>query len=189
MDAPSTKEFEINTTDDGEKLKWKIGSLKRSLFLQGPGYYECRCRLQQKKGWWCAFGIQSPVIGCDLDEKVSGVEIDILESFKPGKIQYHNVFSHGYGENMVRFKVGGFEGASTEEFHRFGLLWDESGYTFYVDGKEDGKIEQLITARPEFILISTEVKGYRKTFQPVPEAWDAVGDTFLVDYVRVFDKK
>lgn len=89
----------------------------------------------------------------------------------------------------MRFKVGGFEGASTEEFHRFGLLWDETGYTFYVDGKEDGKIEKLITARPEFILISTEVKGYRKTFQPVPEAWDAVGDTFLVDYVRVFDKK
>lgn len=190
MDAPSNKEFTINTTDEGgEKLKWKIGPMKKSMFLHGPGYYECRCRLQQKEGWWCAFWIQSPVIGCDLDEKVSGVEIDILESFKPGKIQYHNVFARGYGEDMIRYKVGGFEGASTEEFHRFGLLWDETGYTFYVDGKEDGKIEQLVTARPEFILLSTEVKGYRKTFKPVPEAWDSVGDTFLVDYVRVFEKK
>jgi hypothetical protein len=41
-----------------------------------------------------------------------------------------------------------------------------------------------------FILISTEVKGYRKE-QHVPsqEAYDSVGDTFLVDYVRVFEKR
>lgn len=25
--------------------------------------------------------------------------------------------------------------------------------------------------------------------EPVPEAYEAVGDTFLVDYVRVFDAK
>ena len=53
-----------------------------------------------------------------------------------------------------------------------------------------GKITDKLTARPEFILISTEVKGYRKeNHAPVPEAFDALGDTFLVDYVRVFDRK
>ncbi len=190
MDAPATRDFEINTTDSGgEKLRWKIGKLRESMYLHGPGYYECRCRLQQKLGWWTAFWIQSPVIGCDLDPQVSGVEIDIMESFKPGKIAGHNVFARGYGEDLMRYKVGGMEGLSTEEFHRFGVLWDETGYTFYVDGVEDGKITQLLTARPEFILISTEVRGYRKTFQPEPEAWDAIGDTFLVDHVRVFEKR
>lgn len=191
MDQPANTEYYMaNTTDQGgEKLQWKIGPMKKSIFLHGPGYYECRCRLQQKDGWWSAFWIQSPVIGCDLDEKFSGVEIDIMESFYPGEVHNHNVFARGYGHDMIRYRVGGFDGASTEEFHRFGLLWDETGYTFFVDGKEDGKVEQLVTARPEFILISTEVKGYRKDRKPVPEAWDAVGDTFVVDYVRVFDKK
>ena len=76
-----------------------------------------------------------------------------------------------------------------DEFHRFGLLWDETGYTFYIDGKEDGHIGEYISKRPEFILISTEVKGYRhENHQAVKEAFDLIGkDVFMVDYVRVFD--
>ena len=71
---------------------------------------------------------------------------------------------------------------------RFGLLFDETGYTFYIDGKEDGKITEDISGHGEFILISTEVQGYRtETHMPSKAAFDAVGDTFLVDYVRVFD--
>ena len=61
-------------------------------------------------------------------------------------------------------------------------------YIFYVDGKEDGRTETAISKRPEFILISTEVDGYRhETHYPVEAAFDAFDDTFLVDYIRVFD--
>lgn len=176
-------------TDD---LQWGIGKLKKSMYTHGHGYYECRCRLQQKGGWWSAFWIQSPIIGASLDPAESGVEIDIMESFRPGKIAAHNVFTGGYGLDNKRIKVGGMEGLDTNEYHRIGLLWDETGYTFFIDGKEDGKITEHLTARPEFILISTEVKGYRKaehghTF--TPESKESVGDTFLVDYVRVFELK
>ena len=42
--------------------------------------------------------------------------------------------------------------------------------------------------RPEFILISTEVKGYRLAdHRPTEDAYRSVGDTFLVDYVRVYE--
>ena len=73
-----------------------------------------------------------------------------------------------------------------------GVMWNETGYTFYIDGVEDGKITEHLTARPEFILISTEVHGYRlaeanHTF--TEHAKENVGDTFVVDYIRVFDKK
>ena len=112
-----------------------------------------------------------------------------MESFKPGVIVGHNVFTCGYGLDMKRSVVGDNINLNEKEFHRFGLLWDETGYTFYVDGKEDGKITDKITARPEFILISTEVDGYRsEDHKPVKEAFENQGDTFLVDYVRVFDK-
>ena len=170
-------------------LQWPLGKLKDSMYLHGPGYYECRCRLQQKEGWWSAFWIQSSIIGASIDPKVSGVEIDIMESFHPGVLNGHNVFTGGYGLDLQRVKVGGGDIDKTV-YHRFGVRWDEEGYTFYVDGKEDGVVRQFQTAIPEFILISTEVRGYRKTEDrlPMPEAYDAIGDTFMVDYVRVFDE-
>lgn len=183
MDEPVVK-----TVFGNDHIQWNIGKLHEHKYLHGPGYFECRCRLQQKEGWWSAFWIQSPVIGASLNPADTGSEIDIMESFHPGKINKHNVFTGGYGLDMQRARVGG-KVVDPEVFHRFGLLWDETGYTFYIDGEEDGKIEQFITARPEFILISTEIRGYRdEGHVPRPEAYEAFGDTFLVDYVRVFDR-
>ena len=42
----------------------------------------------------------------------------------------------------------------------------------------------------QFVLISTEVNGYRSVGKASDEAKTATqqGDTFLVDYVRVFQK-
>ncbi len=171
-------------------IQWNIGKLKESKFTHTYGYYECRCRLQQKPGWWSAFWIQSPIIGASLDPAESGTELDIMESFTPGLVKHHNAFTGGYGLDLKREMTGGDFYVDKSEFHRFGLLWDETGYTFYVDGKEDGHIDKYISHRPEFILISTEPNGYRdKDHEPTEEAKAAIGDTFLVDYVRVFDRK
>ena len=174
-----------------DHLQWTVGKLKECMYTHGPGYYECYCRLQQMNGWWSAFWIQSPNIGSTPYPADSGVEIDVMESFRPGRIAAHNVFTGGYGLDSKRVKVGGTMVDETQ-WHRFGLLWDETGYTFYIDGVEDGKITEFLTARPEFILISTEVRGYRKEGRTaVPEAREAfeAGDTFLVDHIRVFEKR
>jgi len=181
----------VRTKFGNDDLQWNIGKLHENKYTHAYGYYECRCRLQQKpEGWWSAFWIQSPVIGASLDPADTGVEIDIMECFRPGEVAGHNVFTGGYGLDMTRSRVGGRKGLDQTAFHRFGLLWDETGYTFYVDGVENGRITDKLTARPEFILISTEVKGYRtEAHAPVPAAFDAIGDTFAVDYVRVFEKK
>ena len=186
MDEPT-----VRTKFGKSDLQWGIGKLKKSMFTHSYGYYECRCRLQKKRGWRTAFWIQSPIIGASLDPAETGVEIDVMECFVPGVVLPHNVFTGGYGLDSQRAKVGVNEEVDTDTFHRFGLLWDETGYTFYLDGKVRGKIEQFLTAKPEFILISTEVHGYRMeennhTF--TEEAAQAVGDTFVVDYIRVFDR-
>lgn len=179
----------VPTTFGRDHLQWNIGKLHENKFTHRYGYYECRCRLQQKPGWWSAFWVQSPIIGASLDSGVTGTEIDIMESFKPGEIKAHNAFTGGYGLDMKRAFVGGKNGVDTETFHRFGLLWDETGYTFYIDGVEDGHIVEHVSHVPEFILISTEPRGYRfADHKPTEEAYAAVGDTFLVDYVRVFDR-
>ena len=184
MDEPLKK-----TTFGTDQIQWRIGKLKENKFTHAHGYYECRCRLQQKEGWWSAFWIQSPIIGASLDPADTGVEIDIMESFKPGNIVHHNVFTGGYGSDCKRSTTGEGMDIDVNEYHRFGVLWDETGYTFYVDGKEDGKITEKLTSRPEFILLSTEVLGYRaEDRKAVKEAYDNIGDTFVVDYIRVFDK-
>ena len=183
MDEPTVK-----TTFCNDSLQWNIGKLKENKYTKCHGYFECRARLQQRKGWWSAFWIQSPIIGASLDPSYTGSEIDVMESFKPGEIKPHNVFTGGYGLDSKRTKVGGNLNVSTDDFHLFGVLWDEKGYTFYIDGVEDGHIDADVSNCPEFILISTEVNGYRKEARmPTEEAYGAVGDTFLVDHVRVFD--
>ena len=30
-----------------------------------------------------------------------------------------------------------------EGWHYFGVLWNKDGYTFYVDGKEDGRLSRV----------------------------------------------
>ena len=181
----------VSTKFENDYLQWNIGKLKKNLFSHCYGYYECRCRLQQHpEAWWSAFWIQSPIIGATLDPAESGSELDIMECFSLNRIAPHNVFTGGYGLDMKHVKCGGLTGIDQTEFHRFGMLWDEKGYTFYVDGVETGYISEFVSKRPEFILISTEVKGYRhEDHQPVKEAFEFVGkDEFLVDYVRVFEK-
>ena len=191
MDAP----IKETTCFGGEQLQWNIGKLRDSLYTKKYGYFECRCRLQQMEGWWSAFWVQSPIIGASNDPGMTGTELDIMESFHPGQVTPHNAITGGYGQDLVQIRVGGREKEKALDpsvFHTFGLLWDENGYTFYVDGVEDGHIDQYVSHIPEFILISTEVLGYRKEGKNYrPEALDAAraGDTFLVDYVRVFDIK
>ena len=180
----------VPTKFGSEALQWNIGKLRPSLYLHRYGYYECRCRLQQNTdAWWSAFWIQSTVIGASLDAGDTGAEIDVMEYTRPGRIASHNVFTGGYGLDSRRLKTGGVDGIDTAAFHRFGLLWEPTGYTFYVDGVENGRITEEVSHRPEFILITTEVKGYRHDdHQPVAAAFDAIGrDSFIVDHVRVFD--
>ncbi len=185
MDQPLEK-----TKFGEDDLQWNIGKLQENKFLHKYGYYECRCKLQQKYGWWSAFWIQSPIIGATLDPAESGTEVDIMECFNESEIAAHNAFTGGYGLDMKHKCVGGVKDIDKTEFHRFGLLWDESGYTFYIDGKEDGHISEFVSKRPQFILISTEPQGYRHgDLQPTKEAFESVGDKFIVDYIRVFDLK
>ncbi len=182
MDEP-VEETKFNQSH----LQWNIGKLHENLFTKKYGYFECRCRLQQKPGWWSAFWLQSPIIGSTLHTEISGSEVDIMESFRPGVVHSHAIVSGGYGLDAHTDNVGGLEVDKTK-FHTFAVLWDKTGYTFYVDGKEDGRITENISGFPEFILISTEVRGYRhEKHEPTEESYAAIGDTFLVDYVRVFD--
>lgn len=185
MDAP------LPAQKYGSGLYWNIGKLRENLHTWKYGYFECRCRLQQMPGWWSAFWMQSPVIGCSPDPGEAGVENDIMECFRPGEVIYHCNHCGGYGADHKEYRIGkGRRNLDRSIFHTFGMYWDENGYIFYIDGEEDGRSAFPVSHRQQFVLISTEVNGYRSVGKASDEAKTAAqqGDTFLVDYVRVFQK-
>lgn len=133
-----------------------------------------------------------------------------MESFAPGCVGRHMFHMNGYGADYYGYcapRGGGGNAAkgipshsldlSTDKFHTFGLLWEPDGYTVSVDGRRDGekvggRPDEPVSAVEEFLLISTECQWYRqnrKTGRPVAALEEAVraGDTFTVDFVRVFD--
>ena len=122
----------------GTKATWDIAPFRKPKFLHKYGYYEVRCHLQQGDKWWSAFWLQSPNIGTHPDPKVAGVEVDIMESFFPNTYIPHFLHWGGYGEDhqkdttMEEKRSARREDAIPLEkgFHRFGVLWEEDGYTF-----------------------------------------------------------
>lgn len=179
-------------------------------FVHKYGYYECRFRLQRMRGWWSAFWMQTEQQGCTLDPAISGVEHDIMESFKPGEIIAHCFHTNGYSGNYLGFKTPRAKDAFGEDsvskigcddFHTIGMLWEPDGYTVYIDGRQHGEKVgsgegEAVSHIPEFVLITTECHPYRQkrmTAQPDDdlrqqlEAAVAAGDDFVVDFVRVYD--
>ena len=185
----------------GTKATWDIAPFRKPKFLHKYGYYEVRCHLQQGDKWWSAFWLQSPNIGTHPDPKIAGVEVDIMESFFPNTYIPHFLHWGGYAEDhqkdttMEEKRSARREDAIPLEkgFHRFGVLWEEDGYTFFVDGVQSGaKLTSVSSHTEQFILVGTECLGYRDHIPGFHRGYEyeaLPGDKFVVDYVRVFDRK
>lgn len=136
---------------------------------------------------WSAFWTQSPSIGTRFEPEWCGIESDIMECFKPGIATTGNIMG-GYGaqfrqEGRVDYPLEETEG----DWHYFGMNWQPNGYDFYCDGKLVSHCDEHVSHVPQFILLTTEVRGYRKS-KPFKIEGEFVDDAFIVDFVRVFDK-
>ncbi len=191
----------------GNGVVWPFPLRQKPKFMHRYGYYECRAKVQKCEGWWTAFWLQSPMNGATLDPRRSGVECDIFESFHPGTHIVHAFHYNGCGEEHKRFNAqrapytptpdSAFNVSypiSLDEFHTFGLLWEPDGYTVYIDGKQSGhKVgsvgDEVVSETEQFVLLTTELKGFRKDGQPEKEVAAAfeTNDVFVVDFVRVYD--
>ena len=194
MDRPGEK-FE----KDG--FGWPIDKFSEPKFLHKYGYYEIRCKLQTQEGWWSAFWLQSPTIGCCPDPEVAGVEVDIMESFRRDNTVSHNNHWSGYGPDHKCAGSGDIKLEDTPNgYHTFGLEWTPEEYIYYIDGKETWRCSEAVSQREQFILVSTECMGYRwldvltgeileSSTKPAEILKKAVlPDAFIVDYVRVYDE-
>ena len=172
-----------------------ISRVSAPKFVHRYGYYECRCKFQKDpKTMWSAFWTQSPSIGSRFEPEWCGVESDIMEHFDTGEATTGNIYG-GYGNQLKNDGRVEYKLEDTEDgFHYFGMDWREDGYTFYCDGKEISRCNEHVSHVPQFILITTEVVGYRRVDQKEPEKLPYVikgefeDDAFIIDFVRVFDR-
>lgn len=192
----------------GDVSFWPLGELEEPKFVHRYGYYECRCKFQKEpEVMWSAFWLQSPSIGTRFEPEWCGIESDIMEYFQEGKTSSGNIYG-GYGKQFTEDgRVNEFTLPETEDgWHYFGLDWQPDGYVFYCDGQVVTRCNKKVSHVPQFLLLTTEVKGYRRK-QPLkvgqvakdyyPGNWNYevvdtgkgfTDDAFIVDFVRVYDK-
>ncbi len=189
----------------GQDGIWPLDELKEPKFVHRYGYYECRCKFQKYPNvMWSAFWTQSPTIGARFEPEWCGIESDIMECFAPGRATCGNIMG-GYGkqfrqEGRVKYDLE----ETADGWHYFGMDWREDGYTFYCDGKVVSKCSENVSHVPQFILLTTEVEGYRSlksgkirllgSSSKVADEYPFTikdkfeDDAFIVDFVRVFDR-
>lgn len=166
---------------------WPFKPLQKPKFMHRYGYYEARVKFQKRPFWWSAFWIQSPNTGSTADPATSGIESDIIENFCDGQLTSGNIYG-GYGKDFAESARIHYPYVEDHEYHRVGLHWSPDGYVFYLDGKETARTSAPVSHTDQFILLSTEVKGYRHDQIPTEFTDEDLNDCFIADYVRVFDE-
>lgn len=141
---------------------------------------------------WSAFWTQSPTIGARFEPEWCGIESDIMEHFRVGTASTGNIMG-GYGEQLrEEGRVNYDLDMTVDGWHYFGMNWQPDGYDFYCDGKLVSHTDEHISHIPQFILLTTEVHGYRWKNESKKLPYEIDGsftdDAFIVDFVRVYDK-
>lgn len=196
--------------DGNNKPGWYSAELETSKsFKSTYGYYECRCKVPAGVGHWSAFWIYDSCV-CNVDGTgEDGAEIDIMESafWKRPDTRYttqHAIHIDGYGDAHQSETSGLYQiyGDPYNEFHTYGLEWNEEYYIFYIDGVQTYRTKFGGTSKvPEYMILSVEIGCSGDSWTGVPgHSWagdpidtneggnDFTSD-FVVDYVRYYEYK
>lgn len=169
----------------------RTGIMEEPKFAHRFGYYECRCKFQKDpETMWSAFWMQCPNIGTRMEPEWGGIEHDIMECFKPGEGTTGNIVYQNTTQDRGRVYYPLDD--TPDGWHYFGMDWQPDGYVFYYNGREISRDNSNVSQVPEFLLLTTEVKGYRIKGEEGENLRKIKGefqdDAFIVDFVRVFDK-
>lgn len=196
--------LKIRTEKKGD-MWYTSGITTQDSFSQKYGYFEISARLPQFNGIWSAFWMM-PEGGFhdEKDASINGAEIDIMEApCYPDPYVQQAVHIGGYEKkHESTFWLGCFSydiGDIYEDFHTYGVFWNEDIYKFYVDGKcvwttsfnRTGNVSKVA----EYLFLSVEVPGENGVVGNSPWALGnnkSVEDNtaayadYEIDYVRAY---
>lgn len=164
-------------------------------FNFSQGYCEAKVKLETKSGAWSDLWLYSATVATIEDDiNKAGAEIDIFEHRAADGNQtdllhslVHGIHWNGYGGKHQNVATTVHQIIDNQHFHKIGLLWTSSEYTFFVDGREVWKTDQGVTSKPLFILLSVEIKDHFWAGN-VPKGGYHGEPMMSVDYVRVFKR-
>jgi len=160
----------------------------RDLYTHGFGYYEIRCKLPDTEGIWHAFWLMCGDVYSEENGSTDGIEIDVFE-YLPARDAV-NLALHwdGYDEaHQNAHKRYEKTHLADNEYHTFGMNWDENGYTFYIDRKKVWTSTGGGICHEEgYMKISTEYGEWGDWVGELDPAFTPVD--WVIDYVKIYDR-
>jgi len=150
----------------------------------GPyGYFETRCKFPNSgKGIWPAVWM----LGTDINSVgwPSCGEIDIAEEVNAQWENHQSLHAPGWDPTVVTSPY-----QSTTTYHNYGVMWQPSYITFYVDGNAtatwtNGHNSAWVFNGTDFWIINCAVGG---NFPGSPDGSTRIPADFYVDYVRAYE--
>jgi beta-glucanase (GH16 family) len=172
------------------------------LFEYDYGYYEAYISFSDSAGEWSAFWLMTPSVTAGRnppDPAVGGVEMDIVEHRRTQQngadIQNQiNSALHWNGYQAAALKVSNLSTQATLSnggFHKYGMLWEPSGCTFYYDDVEIWTTSAAVSHHPENIILSSEVENASWAGSIPAGGYGTLATSttkMTVDYVRVYKR-
>ncbi|MFN8207254.1 MAG: family 16 glycosylhydrolase [Bacteroidales bacterium] len=177
---------------DGDSCDYSVGMVRtKGKFEHLYGKYEIRCKLPTQPGWWVAFWMMQGNVGAVGNGGVDGTEVDIMEGFGWTNMINNAFHWDGYGADHKstgkQFRPSGIR----EGFHSFAMEWYPEKYVFFIDGKKTWESTGGGVCNQKGYIkvtgeISTESWAINSYWANNP-ANATYPDSFVVDYVRVYD--
>lgn len=181
-----------NKNDDNDSCDYSVGALRsKGHFEKLYGRFEIRCKLPTQPGWWVAFWMMQGNVSRVGDGGVDGTEVDIMEGFGwTNKINYAFHWD-GYGDDHKSTGRQLYPNGIREGFHTFAMEWYPESYIFFIDGEETWRSEGGgVCENPGYVKVTGEISTQDWAINNywANDPADAVyPDSFIVDYVRVYD--
>lgn len=154
------------------------------------GYIEARIKLPAGKGMWPAFWMLGDNIDT-VDWPKCG-EIDAME-YSPGVLGMYKVFGTVHypsptGDHLYTSLGDKIDSSVVSSFHTYGVAWDSTSLTLYIDGKKVGSTFKKMADTPwpfsqKFFIILNVAMGGNLGGAIDANLTEAIME---VDYVRVY---
>jgi len=177
---------------DGIDRPYTSARLKtQGLFSQTHGKFEARMRLPRGQGVWPAFWL--------LGDDISGVgwpecgEIDIMENIgREPSIIHGTMHGPGYSGGGGPTAASSVPGAFADDFHVFGIEWEEQRIRWYMDGTlyetrtpADVTGSRWVFEHPFFIILNLAIGG---NWPGSPDQTTSFPQDLVIDWVHVYSR-